>query len=273
MNSGMMIILTIVLLAVIGLVIGILLVFAGEKFKVEVDQREIDVRACLPGNNCGACGYAGCDAVAGAIARGEAPVNACPVGGSAVADKISEIMGVGADGEAEKMVAFVKCAGTCDKAKKKGTYVGIKTCEAVAATPGRGDKACAQGCFGYGTCVAACQFDAIHIVDGIAKVDRTKCVACGKCAAACPQHLIEIIPDKQIYAVACASQEKGKATKAQCAAGCIGCKACTLVCDNNSIKVEDNIAHINYATCVQCGKCASKCPAKVIITRREAETA
>ena len=264
MNSGMMIILTIVLLAVIGLVIGILLVFAGEKFKVEVDQREIDVRACLPGNNCGACGYAGCDAVAGAIARGEAPVNACPVGGSAVADKISEIMGVGADGEAEKMVAFVKCAGTCDKAKKKGTYVGIKTCEAVAATPGRGDKACAQGCFGYGTCVAACQFDAIHIVDGIAKVDRTKCVACGKCAAACPQHLIEIIPMKAQYTVQCSNTERFPVLKTQCDAGCRACSLCVKQCENGAITVTNNIAHIDYEKCIGCGKCAEKCPVKII---------
>ena len=44
----------------------------GKKFYVEVDQKEIDVRAELPGNNCGGCGYAGCDALAKAIAAGEA---------------------------------------------------------------------------------------------------------------------------------------------------------------------------------------------------------
>ena len=38
---------------------------------------------------------------------------------------------------------------------------------------------------GYGSCVKACQFDAIHIVDGIAKVDRSKCVGCGQCIAMC----------------------------------------------------------------------------------------
>ena len=43
---------------------------------VAVDEKAIAVRECLPGNNCGACGYAGCDAVAAAIAAGEAPVNA-----------------------------------------------------------------------------------------------------------------------------------------------------------------------------------------------------
>ena len=258
MSGSALLIITIILLAVVSFLVGVMLVFTGNKFKVEVDPKETAVRGCLPGNNCGACGYPGCDGLAAAIAKGDAPVNKCPVGGAAVAEKISAIMGVEA-GSIDKKVAFVKCSGTCDKAYDNANYIGINSCGAAAAIPGK--------------CVSVCEFDAIHIVDGIAKVDRTKCVGCGKCASVCPQHLIEIVPDKQIYAVACASQEKGKATKAQCAAGCIGCKACTLVCDNNSIKVEDNIAHINYATCVQCGKCASKCPAKVIITRREAETA
>ena len=272
MSGSALLIITIILLAVVSFLVGVMLVFTGNKFKVEVDPKETAVRGCLPGNNCGACGYPGCDGLAAAIAKGDAPVNKCPVGGAAVAEKISAIMGVEA-GSIDKKVAFVKCSGTCEKAYDNANYIGINSCGAAAAIPGKGTKMCQTGCLGLGECVSVCEFDAIHIVDGIAKVDRTKCVGCGKCASVCPPHLIEIIPDKQIYAVACASQEKGKATKAQCAAGCIGCKACTLVCDNNSIKVEDNIAHINYATCVQCGKCASKCPAKVIITRREAETA
>ena len=52
---------------IVGLIIGIALVFAGKKFYVEVDERETLVRECLPGNNCGACGYPGCDGVAAAI--------------------------------------------------------------------------------------------------------------------------------------------------------------------------------------------------------------
>ena len=44
-----------------GLLIGILLGIAGKKFYVEVDERETKVREALPGNNCGGCGYPGCD--------------------------------------------------------------------------------------------------------------------------------------------------------------------------------------------------------------------
>lgn len=265
MSGFGMIIVTVLLLAIIGLAIGFMLVKAGEKFHVEVDQKELDVRACLPGNNCGACGYAGCDAVAAAIARGEAKTNACPVGGAPVADKIAAIMGSGDAGEVERKVAFVKCAGICDKAKRKATYVGIRSCEGAASLPGRGEKFCTQGCLGYGDCVKACQFNAIHVVDGVAMVDRTKCVACGQCASVCPQKLIEIVPEKSRYAVACSNTEKGAVVRTQCDAGCIGCGVCTKQCPVGAITLNGNLAHIDYEKCTGCGKCAEKCPKKIIV--------
>ena len=150
-----MIISTAVVVAVVGLLVGLMLVFASEKFEVEVDEKEAAVRECLPGNNCGACGYAGCDAMAAAIAKGEAPVNGCPVGGAPVAEKVSAVMGVSA-AALEKRVAFVKCAGTCDKMKVKCNYIGIQDCQAAATLTGKGIRACQQGCLGYGSCVAAC---------------------------------------------------------------------------------------------------------------------
>ena len=81
-------------------------------------------------------------------------------------------------GDSVKMVAFVKCAGTCDKAGIKANYYGIADCKRAAAIPGRGDKACSFGCLGFGSCVAACQFDAIHVENGIAvvkKMEETDC--------------------------------------------------------------------------------------------------
>jgi len=96
----------------VGILIGFFLGIAGEKFKVEVDEREEAILGVLPGNNCGGCGYAGCSGLAAAIVKGEAPVNQCPVGGAPVAAKVGEIMGVKAE-EGAKQVAFVKCAGNC----------------------------------------------------------------------------------------------------------------------------------------------------------------
>ncbi|MCI9180686.1 MAG: RnfABCDGE type electron transport complex subunit B [Lachnospiraceae bacterium] len=261
--SIMGIIIAAAVVGAVGLVIGVLLGVASEKFKVEVDEKEILVRNELPGNNCGGCGYPGCDGLAKAIAAGEAAVDACPVGGAPVGAKIAAIMGVEAGG-AEKQVAFVKCKGTCDKTNMQYRYYGIDDCRKVSVVPGAGEKACAYGCMGYGTCVKACQFDAIHIVDGVAVVDKEKCVACGKCVAACPNHLIELVPYKAEHLVQCSSHDKGKDVKAKCENGCIGCTLCTKQCEVGAIHMENNLAVIDYSLCTNCGKCAAKCPAKVI---------
>ena len=261
--SIMGIIIAAAVVGAVGLVIGVLLGVASEKFKVEVDEKEILVRNELPGNNCGGCGYPGCDGLAKAIAAGEAAVDACPVGGAPVGAKIAAIMGVEA-GSAEKQVAFVKCKGTCDKTNMQYRYYGIDDCRKVSVVPGAGEKACAYGCMGYGTCVKACQFDAIHIVDGVAVVDKEKCKACGKCVAACPNHLIELVPYKAEHLVQCSSHDKGKDVKAKCENGCIGCTLCTKQCEVGAIHMENNLAVIDYSLCTNCGKCAAKCPAKVI---------
>ena len=249
-----------VVIGAIGIIIGVLLGIASEKVKVEVDEKEILVRAELPGNNCGGCGFPGCDGLAAAIAAGTAPVNGCPVGGAPVEDKIAAIMGV-ESGSSEKKVAFVKCKGTCDKTNVKYNYYGITDCSMVTVAPGSGEKACAYGCMGYGSCVKACQFDAIHIVDGVAVVDKELCKACGACAKVCPNNLIELVPyEGSDYHVRCANRDRGKAVMEGCDAGCISCRKCEKNCPAGAIKVVDNIAHIDYELCVNCGKCMEECP-------------
>ncbi|BDF33840.1 electron transport complex protein RnfB [Lachnospiraceae bacterium] len=247
-----------------GLFIGVFLGIAGKKFAVEVDEREEAIMGVLPGNNCGGCGYAGCSGLAAAIVKGEAEVGACPVGGAPVAAKIGEIMGQEA-GEQVRQVAFVKCAGTCEKAKQDYEYHGINDCVMVNMMQNGGPKSCNYGCLGEGSCVKACPFDAVHIVDGIAVVDKEACKACGKCIAACPKHLIELVPYEQKHLVQCSSKDKGKDVMKACSVGCIGCKMCEKVCQFDAVKVVDNIAYIDSEKCTNCGACAAKCPKKIIL--------
>ena len=249
-----------IVVGVTGLIIGVLLGIAAIKFRVETDTRVEAVRECLPGSNCGGCGFAGCDACAEAIVKGIAPINACA--GSRQAD-IAAIMGTEA-GEQVKMVAFVKCAGTCDKTSVKYRYQGIADCRKLALIPGHGEKECSFGCMGYGSCVNACKFDAIHVVNGVAVVDKEKCTGCSACTKVCPNSLIELRPYSASYAVACSSTLKGKDVKAKCTTGCIGCGICAKQCEAGAVTVENNIAHIDYEKCVGCGKCAEKCPQKII---------
>lgn len=250
--------------AAAGIIVGIGLGVFGEKFKVEIDEREAAVRACLPGNNCGGCGYPGCDGLAKAINEGKAPVNACPVGQKPVADLVAKVMGVSAE-EGQKMVAFVKCSGTCDKTVKKYEYSGIKNCSALSVVPGLDDKGCGFGCMGYGACVEVCKFDAIHLVNGIAVVDEEKCTACQACVKTCPQRIITLVPYHQPVKVVCSSHARGKDVMSVCQTGCIGCGLCAKQCESGAIHMDNNVPVIDYEKCTACGKCADKCPRKVIL--------
>ena len=252
-----------VVVAAVGLIIAVLLSVAEKVFHVEVDEKEIKVREALAGNNCGACGYAGCDALAKAIAKGEAPVNACPPAGKKGAEKIAEIMGAQA-GEFIRQTAFVKCSGTCEVRHQKFNYYGTRTCTSASVAPGGGERSCQYGCMGYGSCADVCDNQAIRIINGKAVVDEELCIACGKCVKACPLSLIEIVPYDSKFRVQCSNKQRGKVVKDNCQAGCIGCGMCERNCPNDAVKVIDNVAKIDYNKCTECGLCAQKCPTKVI---------
>lgn len=249
---------------IVGIFVGLFLGVAGIRFKVKVDEKQEAVLAALPGNNCGGCGYAGCSGLAGAIAKGEAAVNACPVGGESVGKAIAAIMGVEA-GSSVRLTAFVACQGDCDKTRQDYEYCGAKDCRMMGFVPGGGPKSCNSGCLGFGTCVEVCPFDAIHVVNGVAVVDREACKACGKCVEACPRHLISLIPYDARLAVACSSTDKGPVTMKACETGCIGCMLCTRVCQSQAVTVADFHATIDQEKCTGCGACAEKCPKKAIV--------
>ena len=244
-------------LFIMGIVFAILLGIAAKVFAVEVDERVPLVRECLPGANCGGCGFPGCDGLAAAIVEGNAPVNGCPVGGAAVAAKIAEVMGVTVEA-GERKVAHVYCNGGCN-AVDKAKYEGLQDCSAAMRVAG-GPKACAYGCMGLGSCVKACAFDAIHIVDGVAKVNADKCVACGMCVTACPKNLINLIPASKKVHVNCVNRDKGPEVMKVCSNGCISCKMCEKTCNFDAVHVIDGVAKIDYDKCKNCKMCAKACP-------------
>ncbi len=246
-----------------GLLIGAGLGLFQKLFAVPTDEREGRVRECLPGNNCGGCGYAGCDALAKAIAAGEAPADACPVAGPEGAGRIAAVMGQEI-GRTERRTAFVRCAGTCGRVKQEAVYDGPQDCAQAAQAPGHAGRACHYGCTGLGSCARACPFDAIEMMDGIARVDRERCTACGICVRTCPFALIELVPYEAEAGVQCRSHDTGKRTRSVCEAGCIACGKCVKVCPSEAIVMDDRVAYVRQEQCIRCGKCREVCPVQVI---------
>ena len=127
----MNIVIPVALVAVVGLLASCMLSYASKVFAVQEDQLFLDLRAELPGANCGGCGFAGCDDYAHAMAEGgETPCTKCSVGGPAVAKKLASLLGQDA-GSMEKKMAFVMCNGTTDNASKLYEYEDIDSCKAA----------------------------------------------------------------------------------------------------------------------------------------------
>ncbi len=259
---------TILTLSLLGILAAVVLYFVAQKFKVEEDPRIDEVEKMLPGANCGGCGFAGCRGMADALVKND-DISAlfCPVGGGDTMKGIAAYLGKAAP-EKEPMVATVRCGGVCDKRPRTNTFDGAKSC-AVASSLYVGETACAYGCLGYGDCVAACAFDAIHInpETGIAEVDAEKCTACGACVKACPKNIIELRkkwPKGRAVYVGCVSKDKGAVVMKACKAGCIGCGKCEKVCAFGAITIENNLAYIDSQKCKLCRKCVNECPTGAI---------
>lgn len=265
-NVFLDVVVPVLIFAAIGAIAGVMLMFGSKFFAVEEDEKVAKIAEALPNANCGACGYAGCADYAKAVASGAAPNNKCKPGGSAAAKKIAEIMGQEAL-ESVRETAYVRCNGCQDATEDRYDFISTQSCSATERFY-NGKRMCRTGCDGLGDCAAACDHDAICIVNGVAVVNSEKCVACGKCVSACPNHLIVIRPYEQKVDVRCSSKDPGKIAKDVCKNSCIGCKICEKKCPNGAIAVSDNHATIDYSKCTNCGACAAACPRKCIELRK-----
>ncbi len=242
----------------IGVVFGVVLSFADKKFAVAVDERVEKVRAALPGANCGACGYAGCDAFAQAVVNGTAKANGCIPGGASSAKALGEIMGEKVEEEAP-MIAKVVCQGEKGVSKERYQYDGYESCQMASGMAG-GPKKCPYACVGLGDCVKVCAFDALTVVNGLARVDEKKCTACGMCAKICPRHSIQLMPRNATVTVRCQNRDPGRMAREECMKACIACKRCEKECPHGAILVTDGFARIDTDKCTRCGACAKVCP-------------
>ncbi|RPJ08600.1 MAG: ferredoxin [Spirochaetaceae bacterium] len=267
MNITDMIIQIIIAAAALGLLcsaFALLLYIAFKKLAVKSDPKLELVLLQLPGSNCGACGFTGCQGLAENIVADKAEVTGCLAGGKATAEKLAQVMGISLSPLAEE-VAFVACRAGRNSAPTKFIYDGVNNCQAAYILFG-GDKSCKYGCLGFGSCMDACPFGAISITrDGLAIIDSIKCRSCKKCIIACPRGLIKMVPKNQTVLVACKNLDKARLAREVCSIACTACKLCEKNCPEKAVIVTDNLAVIDYSKCTRCGICVEKCPQSTIL--------
>ncbi len=252
----------------LGSVFAIVLLIASEKLKVEVDPKIEQIHAALPNIDCGACGYAGCGQYAKAVSLDPELIGKCAPGGAETSEKIAGVLNlqISNSGPAEKPI--IHCRANIVDKTYFAKYQGIESCTASNALANV--QACKFGCLGFGDCVSACKFDALHVVDGRATVDYEKCTGCTACSKACPRNLIEMVPFgcENMMTVACSNKETGKSTRSMCKVGCIACKIC--VKQTDIFTVDNNLARLDYEKyqpSEQTETAINKCPTCVIVYR------
>ena len=256
---------------VLGALLGLGLAVASRFLSVKKKKKIEQVEAALPGLNCGACGYPGCEGYAAAIVSGEVELTLCKPGGNDSAAALADIMGVEAAAQLEKLVAQVHCRGGKDTAEYKYTYEGLADCNAAQQLYG-GSKTCPFGCLGYGSCIKVCPVDAIsYSDDDLVRVDKDLCISCGKCVDICPTGVMKMVPYSADVIVACNSRDKGGVVRKYCKVGCIGCKRCEKSSPDGGFAVEDFLARIDYAKNGERLSALEACPTHCIVAVKAVE--
>lgn len=253
----------------IGVVFGLTLAAVAKRFQVPVNPVVERVRAYLPSANCGACGFAGCQAYAEAVVeRGDVSPNLCIPGRAAVAQAVAEATGKTMGTVADRVVVM-RCHGTSAFAREEARYIGVDTCAAASLVFG-GPKACKNGCLGLGDCVRACPFDALYLsADGIAAVDYEKCTGCGVCVPVCPKELFQLYPRERRIELSCVAKDKQSVVRSTCMVGCTLCRKCVTKCPAGAIEWDGRTILIHHDICLAYGPscneaCVDICPSTIL---------
>lgn len=169
-----------------------------------------------------------------------------------------------------RMTATVYCNGGSHAKKKYEYEVEVRDCQHALEIDPEGNLECQSGCLGFGSCVQACKFDAVHINEfGVAEVDEEKCIHCKICIRKCPRDIIRSRMADQAVKPLCDNRDKGAVARKLCDVSCIACRMCEKICPAGAIEVIDNRAIIDDDKCLVCGACITKCPRKLIVDERE----
>ena len=255
----------------LAFILGTALGFFKQIFAVPEDPMVGRITKILPGVNCGACGYSGCENFAEAISAGTAQPNACTIGGTELVEYISKITGL-ESGKVVENVVILSCQGSSTIAPKKGNYTGLYSCRAAMQTGGV--NLCSWSCQGFGDCIKVCKFNAMKMgKHGLPVIDYEKCTGCKLCTNECPQGLLKTVPrDQKGALVLCANKNPIKQMILKtCKRACIKCGLCVKTCPEQCISLKNYLPVVELEKCTSCGICAVKCPTKVfkIIMRNE----
>lgn len=232
-------------MAGLGGLLALLLAIASKRLYVFEDPRIDQVEELLPHSNCGACGTAGCRNFAEQTVAGKIDPACCSVNPPDQNKNIAALLGV-ALGNVEKRVARLACAGGQHVAKMRAHYLGLSSCRA-AMVAGGGGKSCSWGCLGLGDCADVCDFDAIRMDShGLPVVDSAKCTACGDCIDICPKNLFSIQGVSRQLWLACRNESDPDAAEAVCEVACTACGRCVVDAADGLIRLESNLAVIDY---------------------------